>query len=185
MLNILKPVHEATPWINTFVLVGGKDKLGNLKLRICLDPTNLNEVIVREPYHFKTLSTLLICMQMHVSYMYVIGRRGIGTSSLMKLHPLLLQSIQSLEADDILIVGKKPNHSNQDQALTTLLETARRCNVQLNYEKLQYKKQEVDCGFLLVKPTLQAVPSLIRIRLQQLPRCLHLQTRSKCNPSLE
>ena len=42
--------------------------------------------------------------------------------------------------DGIMIVGKKPIHSNHDQALTTLLETARRCNVQLNYEKLQYKK---------------------------------------------
>ena len=40
---------------NSFVLVEGKDKLGNLKLRICLDLTNLNKVIVREPYHFKTL----------------------------------------------------------------------------------------------------------------------------------
>ena len=47
-------------------------------------------------------------------------------------------------ADDMMIVGKKPNHSNYDHALTTLLETARKCNVQLNYEKLQYKKQEVN-----------------------------------------
>ena len=47
-------------------------------------------------------------------------------------------------ADDIMIFGKKLNHSNHDQALTTLLETARRCNVRLNYEKLQYKKEEVD-----------------------------------------
>ena len=47
-------------------------------------------------------------------------------------------------ADDIMIVGKKQNHSNHDQALTTYLETARRCNVKLNYEKLQYKKEEVD-----------------------------------------
>ena len=53
--GILKPVHEATPWINSFVLVEGKDKLGRLKLHIYLDPTNLNKVIVREPYHFKTL----------------------------------------------------------------------------------------------------------------------------------
>ena len=36
------------------MLVKGKDKLGNLKLRVCLGPTNLNKVIVREPYHFKT-----------------------------------------------------------------------------------------------------------------------------------
>ena len=53
-VRVLKPEHEVTPWINTFVLVEGKDKLGNLKFRICLDPINLNKVIVREPYHFKT-----------------------------------------------------------------------------------------------------------------------------------
>ena len=47
-------------------------------------------------------------------------------------------------ADDILIVGKKHNHSDHYQALTILLDTARSCNVQLNYEKLQYKKDEVD-----------------------------------------
>ena len=32
-------------------------------------------------------------------------------------------------ADGIMIVGKKPNHSVHDQALPTLLETARGCNV--------------------------------------------------------
>ena len=38
--GILKPVHQATPWSNSFVLVEGKDKLCKLKLRICSDPTN-------------------------------------------------------------------------------------------------------------------------------------------------
>ena len=32
-------------------------------------------------------------------------------------------------ADDIMIIGKKQNHSDHDLALTALLETARRCNV--------------------------------------------------------
>ena len=81
-----------------------------------------------------------------------------------------------------MIVGKKPNHSNHDQALTTFLETARRCNVQLNYEKLKYKKQEVDFS---VKLKLQAVASLIRTRLEQSPKCLHQQTRNKYNPLLD
>ena len=53
-VGVLKPVHKATPWISSFVLVGGKDKIGNLKLRICLDPANLNKAIVREPYQFNT-----------------------------------------------------------------------------------------------------------------------------------
>ena len=35
------------------------------------------------------------------------------------------------------------NHRDHDQALTTLLHTARACNVRLNYEKLQYKQTEV------------------------------------------
>ena len=52
--GVLKPIQEATLWINSFVLVEGTDKQGKPKLRICLDPTNLNKVIIRELYHFKT-----------------------------------------------------------------------------------------------------------------------------------
>ena len=39
---------------NSFVLVEGKDKSGNLELRVCLDPTKLSKTIMWEPYHFKT-----------------------------------------------------------------------------------------------------------------------------------
>ena len=52
--GVMKPVKEATPWINSFVIIEGKDKSGNLKLCICLDPMNLNKAIVCELYHFKT-----------------------------------------------------------------------------------------------------------------------------------
>ena len=45
-VGVLKPVNQATPWINSFVLVEGKDKQGNLKLRICHDPTHLNKATV-------------------------------------------------------------------------------------------------------------------------------------------
>ena len=64
-------------------------------------------------------------------------------------------------ADDIMIVGKKPSHSDHDQALTILLETARKCNMQLNYEMLQYKKLGVD---FLIKHILQAVTSQIKTK---------------------
>ena len=59
-------------------------------------------------------------------------------------------------ADDLMTVGKKLNHCDHDQALTTLLDTARRCNVWLNYEKLQYKKQEVNFLWNLLKKWMQA-----------------------------
>ena len=43
-----------------------------------------------------------------------------------------------------MVVGKQPNHKDHDQVLTTLFETARKCNVRLNYEKLQYKQTEAE-----------------------------------------
>ena len=48
-VGVLKPVTGSIPWINSFVLVKSKDKLRNLKVHICLGPTNLNKVIIQEP----------------------------------------------------------------------------------------------------------------------------------------
>ena len=73
--------------------------------------------------------------------------------------------------DDIMIGGKKPSHSDHDQALTVLLETPKKFNVWLNYDKLHYKKQEVD---FLVKHTPQSVTGQIKTKSQPLPRCLSL-----------
>ena len=42
----LKPVHKATPWINSYVIVEGKVKLGRLKPRICPDLKNLNVAVI-------------------------------------------------------------------------------------------------------------------------------------------
>ena len=47
-------------------------------------------------------------------------------------------------ADDIMVVARQPNHKDHDLALTTLLNTARKCTIHLNYEKLQYKQKEVE-----------------------------------------
>ena len=47
-------------------------------------------------------------------------------------------------ADDIMVVRNQQNHIDHDIALTNLLETARRINIHLNYDKLHYKETEVD-----------------------------------------
>ena len=46
--------------------------------------------------------------------------------------------------DDFMVVGKQHNHKDHDDALKNVLETARRCNIRLNFDKLQYKKTEVN-----------------------------------------
>ena len=43
---------------------------------------------------------------------------------------------------NIMVIGK--NQREHNLALTTLLDSARECNVRLNYNKLQYKKTEAD-----------------------------------------
>ena len=43
-----------------------------------------------------------------------------------------------------MVVGNQPNHSDHNVALTNLLETARKSNICLNYDKLACKKTEVD-----------------------------------------
>ena len=62
-----------------------------------------------------------------------------------KLHQCFghLQNIIVI-ADDIMVAGKQPNYMDHDLALTTLLNTARKCNIGLNYKKLQYKQKEVE-----------------------------------------
>ena len=47
-------------------------------------------------------------------------------------------------AGDIMVVGKQQNHRDHETALTNLLETARKCNICLNFDQLHYKKKEVD-----------------------------------------
>ena len=177
--GVLKPVQEATPWINSFVLIEGTNMQGKPKLRICLDPTNLNKAIIREPYHFKTpedishlladstVMTVLDCKKGYWHqeldeassylttfntefgrYQYTVMPFG-ATISHDVFQRKLDQCFGHLQifiviADDIMVVGKQPNHKDQDLALTTLLNTTRKCKVHLNYEKLQYKQREVE-----------------------------------------
>ena len=95
-VGVLKPVLEVTPWINSFVLVEGKDKSGNLKLRICLDPTNLNKALVREPYHFKTPEHIAHLLADACIMTVCDCKKDTGINSFMKLHYFSQLLIQNL-----------------------------------------------------------------------------------------
>ena len=64
-LGILEPVKEVTEWVNSFVIVEKKanpqanpEHLSKKKLRICLDPRDLNEALEREPYYTRSIEIL-------------------------------------------------------------------------------------------------------------------------------
>ena len=153
--------------------------MGKVKLRICLDPTNLNKAIIREPYHFQTpedishmladaciltvcdckmgnwhqmldeASSYLTMLNTKVrSYRFVVMPFGItvvGDIFQRKLDECFghIKNL-TVNADDIMVIGKHHNHKDHDLAFTTLLQIARRCNVKLNYDKLKFKCTEVN-----------------------------------------
>ena len=168
--GVLNPVHQATPWINSFVLEEGKDKFGNLELRICLNSTNLNKAIVHEPYHFKTsedivhllveacIITVCDCRKDYwhqqldeASFLVFNTELGRFWYTFMPFGATVADDVFQhkldeffgkikqviIITDDIMIVGNKPDHSDHDQAFKTLLQTTQKCNVKLNYDKLQ------------------------------------------------
>ena len=177
--GILVPVTEATSWINSFVLLESKDKQGQLKLRICLDPTNLNKAVTREPYHFLTpedishmladvcILTVCYCKKGYWHqkldeassylttfntemgrYRFAVMPFGItvaGDVFQCKLDECFSQIKKLIViADDIVVIGRKQNHKDHDLAFTTLLQTARKCNIKLNFQKLPYKCIQVN-----------------------------------------
>ena len=178
-VEVLKHVNQETPGINSFVLVECKDKQGNLKFRICLDPTNLNKSIVPEPYHFMTpediahlladtcvitvcdcrkslwhqqlneASSILTTFNIELGrFCYTVmpfGATVAGDVFQRKLDECFGKLKQAIIiTDDIMVVGYKPDQSDHDQAFTSLLQTVQKCSVNLNFEKLHYKHNEVD-----------------------------------------
>ena len=53
-LNVIEKVQEATEWVNSMVVITKP----NGKLRICIDPRDLNKVIKREYYPMRMIEEI-------------------------------------------------------------------------------------------------------------------------------
>ena len=89
--GILEEVKEHTDWVNSYVIVG-KDT-GNhhspnhtvkKKLRICLDPRDLNEALDREPYHTRSVDEITGKLQGMTVFTIVDFKKGYW---MVVLHP--------------------------------------------------------------------------------------------------
>ena len=69
-LGILKGTKDCTEWVNSFVIVEKKVPIDSSnshspghkikkKLRICLDPKDLNEALEREPYYTHSIEEII------------------------------------------------------------------------------------------------------------------------------
>ena len=77
--GVLLPVNKATRWINSFVPMEKRTNQGQVKLRICLNPTNLNKAIIREPYHFQTPDNIVHHLADACILTVCACKKGIGT----------------------------------------------------------------------------------------------------------
>ena len=81
--GIIAEVHEATPWINSFVIVESV-KDGKRKLQICLDPKALNKAIMREPYsHAQLMMCTTYLLMPNISQLLTL-RNHFGNFPLIK-----------------------------------------------------------------------------------------------------
>ena len=89
--GILEEVKEHTDWVNSYVIV--EKDTGNAhapnhsvkkKLRICLDPRDLNEALEREPYHTRSVDEITAKLQGMTVFTIVDFKKGYW---IVVLHP--------------------------------------------------------------------------------------------------
>ena len=90
-LGILEEVREHTDWVNSYVIVEkdtGSHHSPNhtikKKLRICLDPRDLNEALEREPYHTRSVDEITAKLQGMTVFTIVDFKKGYW---MVVLHP--------------------------------------------------------------------------------------------------
>ena len=57
--DVITAVHEPTDWLNSIVCNIKETPEGRKKIRLCLDPKDLNKNIRREHYYTRTIDELL------------------------------------------------------------------------------------------------------------------------------
>ncbi len=70
-LEVIERVHEPTDWVNSMVKPNGK-------LRICIDPKDLNKAIKREYYPMKTIEEIAARMPHATTFSVLDARSGFG-----------------------------------------------------------------------------------------------------------
>ena len=184
-IDVLEPVTEPTEWVNSYVIVekevktdsGNSHGPGHIikrKLRLCLNPKDLNTALEREPYYCRSIDELVTkfygakvftivdldkgywqvelhpesrkytCMALDIGR-FQWKRLPMGTIIASEVFQRKLDSIflgmQGVTgiADDMVIYGK--TEEEHDKNLIHFLETARKNNIKLNKEKVQFKRE--------------------------------------------
>ena len=76
-LGVIKPISELTDWVNSIVLNETVNQRGEItKLRVCLDPQDLNKCVKREHYHTKTINEIICQLNGAKFFSIVDAKKG-------------------------------------------------------------------------------------------------------------
>ena len=73
-LNIIEKVEDSTDWVNSMLTIIKPSG----KLRICIDPRDLNRAIKREYYPTKTIKEVVTKCQMQRSFLFLMQALAFG-----------------------------------------------------------------------------------------------------------
>ena len=167
--GILEEVKEHTDWVNSYVIV--EKDTGNhhspnhtvkKKLRICLDPRDLNGALEREPYHTRSVDEITAKLQGMTVFTIVDFKKGYW---MVVLHPdsrrltcmalpfdrfqwkskldaifIGMEGVTGI-ADDMIIAGKDEMEHHRN--FLAFMENCMENNLTLNLEKIQFKQSQV------------------------------------------
>ena len=173
--GILEKVKEHTDRVNSFVIV--EKDTGNhhspnhtvkKKLRICLDPRDLNEALEREPYHTRSVDEITAKLQGMTVFTIVDFKKGYW---MVVLHPdsrkrtcmalpfgrfqwtrlpmgtVVAQDILQSKLDAIFIgmegVTGIADDMEHDRNFLVFMEKCMENNLTLNSEKIQFKQTQI------------------------------------------
>ena len=156
-LGILEEVKEDTDWVNSYMIVekdtGSHNSPNHTikkKLRICLDPRDLNEALERDPYHTHSVDEITAKLQgmtvftiwqipVDMTYNGYMVAQDIFQSKLDSIF-IDMEGVTGI-ADDMVIAGR--DEIENDRNFLAFIEKYMSNNLSLNSEKIQFKQSQV------------------------------------------
>ena len=163
--DIIVPVTEPTEWVNSMVCHVTEKPEGTKKVRLCLDPKDLNKNIRREHYYSKTIGEILPLLHgakkvsasdtnkghFHVEMDYESSLLCTFNTSHGRFRPKRLplgikiaQDVFQCKLDEIFKdIPNLAGTVEHDLSFINMLEACRLNNVALNSGKLQFKQEKI------------------------------------------
>ena len=140
--GIIKAVNEPTAWVNSMVV--NEKRSG--RLRICIDPRDLNKAIRREHYQLPTQQEYLTTFNTPFGrYLFTVVPFGMVFAQEV-FHKTVHEKFNDIpgcetDIDDILIWGRTIDE--HDLRLEQVLNHVQEINMTLSQEKCQFRQTEV------------------------------------------